>query len=481
MRQQELAHFYFWGYYLMSKLLQSKNIPLNKTILMALDTLSYEYLYPSSLTKIKGDENLLLSKFSEVEKGSSPCFFWGKLNNPYELSRCLITLSNIVQSSFNLSPFQLALLKDPIVTAGNEQIRFEGFSHCAGVYARVDVLEGGQDGKFIENGTTNVDFNTPLISELGKIKKNDSLVLSVGQKEVGFHKDGKSTIERKVPLPNKWIKGLTTVQHYFSESEFAHTLNRIQALQLFKTIPPGKVKTDYFLIKRGNKYLFSPLQSSSSICIGGIHRLRLLQPLIPLINELKIFPHKDMQSVTFLLCFNELNFIFSISRDFWRGFSGEGAALEFLIEDLPDSLIQSFDNFSYANQEFNPALMSIEEGIDISKIEKLSSKLSAMGLLGYDLVKNGFFYRRLPFKLERILSLNPRLKGAEKLLEEDKVNILLKKDNEVEAKVEGSGVQHYVILKGENEKCTCTWFSKNQGERGSCKHILAVKKKIKNS
>ena len=448
---------------------------------MAKDILSYKYNSLSNIKKEQGKENLLLSKFNEVDKGSSPCFFWGKLNNPYELSRCLITLSNTVQSSFNLSPFQMALLKDPIVTAGNNQIRFEGFSHCAGVYARVDVLENGQDGEFIENGTTNVDFNTPLISELGKIKKNDELILSVGQKEVGFHKEGASFIERKVPLPNKWIKGLTTVQHYFSESEYALTLNRIQALQLFKTIPTGKVKTDYYLIKRGNRYLFSPLKSFNAVCIGGIHRLKLLQPLIPLINELKVFPHKDMQSVTFTLCFNELNFVFSISRDFWRGFSGEGVALEALIEDLPDSLIQAFDNYSYTNQEFNPALMSFEEGIDISKIDKLATKLSAMGLLGYDLEKNGFFYRRLPFKLERIMSLNPRLKGAEKLLEENKVHIILKKDNEIEAKVAGSGVQHYVILKGDIQKCTCTWYSKNQGERGACKHILAVKKKAKSN
>lgn len=452
---------------------------MNQLYLEMAETLSYKYKNNSSIEKKQGEENLLLSKFNEVDKGSSPCFFWGKLKNPYELSRCLITLSNTVQSSFNLSPFQLALLKDPIVTAGNDQIRFEGFSHCAGVYARVDILENGQSGEFIENGTTNVDFNTPLISELGKIKKSDELVLSVGQKEVGFHKDGESFIERKVPLPSKWIKGLTTVQQFFSESDYAITMNRIQAIQLFKTIPTGKVKTDYYLIKRGNKYLFSPLKAKTAVCIGGVHRLRLLQPLIPLIKQLKVYPHRDMQSVTFILSFDELNFVFSISRDFWRGFSGEGASLESLLEDLPDSLVQAFDNYSYTNQEFNPTLMSFEEGIDISKIEKLATKLSAMGLLGYDLTKNSFFYRRLPFKLERILSLNPRLKGAEKLLEDNNVHIDLKDDHKIEATVAGSGVKHYVSIQGDVSKCTCTWFSKNQGERGVCKHILAVKKKAK--
>ena len=64
---------------------------------MANETVNYKYETSSSVKNIDGKENLLLSKFSEIEKGNSPCFFWGKLHNPYELSRCLITLSNIVE------------------------------------------------------------------------------------------------------------------------------------------------------------------------------------------------------------------------------------------------------------------------------------------------------------------------------------------------------------------------------------------------
>ena len=123
-------------------------------------------------------------------------------------ARCLIALSNVVQSSFNLTPAQLSMLKDPIVTAGNERLRFEGFSNCAGVYARVDVLPDGHDGEFLENGTTNVDFNAGMISALGSISKQEKVVMSVGPKEVGLYNKGEKVIERKVPLPVKWIKGL---------------------------------------------------------------------------------------------------------------------------------------------------------------------------------------------------------------------------------------------------------------------------------
>lgn len=372
----------------------------------------------------------------------------------------------------------MALLKDPIVTAGNEKIRFEGFSHCAGVYARVDVLPNGHDGEFLENGTTNVDFNQAMLSALSSIGKSENVVLSVGKKDVSLSREGQKIVERKVPLPTKWIKGLTSVQLFLAEAEKNFTFNRLQTLQLFQSLPNGKPKTDHYLIVRGAKPVFSPVKSNDAICIGGIHRLRLLEPLLPLATEMRVFAHPQMQSTTWQLYFGAVRFSLSLSRDFWRGFSGEGAALESLIEDVPDNWIDALDKYSYANQEFNTTLLAVEQGIDLTKVQNITSRLSAMGLLGFDLDENHFFYRRLPFKLGRIMSLNPRLKDAEKLLQEGKVEITLQTDTKVEARVEGSGVKHLVILEGETDRCTCTWFSKNQGERGLCKHILAVKKKI---
>jgi len=194
--------------------------------------LTYQYSSPSTIQKKNGQEEILLSKYSEVQKKDASCFFWGKLTNPYLTARCLLTLSKVVKSSFNLSPFQMAMLKDPIVTAGNERIRFEAFSHCAGVYARVDVLPDGHDGEFLENGTTNVDFNEPMLAALGNVRKQEKVVLSVGKKEVSLSKNGQKVVERKVPLPTKWIKGLTTVQLFLADSESVFKFNRIQAIQL---------------------------------------------------------------------------------------------------------------------------------------------------------------------------------------------------------------------------------------------------------
>jgi hypothetical protein len=319
-----------------------------------------------------------------------------------------------------------------------------------------------------------------MITALGSIRPNEKVMLSVGEKEVGLYQEEKKIIERKVPLPVKWIKGLGTVQVYLSESEKHHTFNRIQTQQLFRGMPKGVVKSDYYLIVRGNKPIFSPVTSVDAVCIGGLHRLRLLEPLLPYIDSMQVFPHVNMQSTTWQLYMGNIRFSFSLSRECWRGFSGEGALLDSLVSEVSDEWIDALDKYAYANQSFNPAMLALEENISFNKTENITGRLAAMGLLGYDLDDNEFFYRRLPFKLNRIIGLNPRIKNAEKLIEAGKVEILNNNKERTEARVEGTGVHHTVIIEEEKERCTCEWFSKYQGERGPCKHVLAVKKLVNN-
>ncbi len=444
-------------------------------------TITYRHATPSSLFKSTDESRLFLDDFSELRQPSR--FFFGDVLDPFMLSRCLLVLSNTVQSSFSMSPFEPSFLKDPIVTVGNSTLRFEGFSHCAGVYVRTDVRSGGFRGDIVASGTTNVDFNPAMVSALGGVTRSDDLNLSIGKDEVQVKTGDKDVTERKVPLPNKWIKGLTAVQHYLSGSHERHSLNKVQALQLFRSIPKGTVKNDYYLIKRGKRYQFSPVKSADAVVVGGLHRLQLLAPLLPLLDTLKIYSHIDNQSVTFQLYFDAIVLSFTLSRDAWRGFSGEGTLLEALLEDVPNDLIERVNNTCEANQSFSKFSLSLNSDASWDNVDNLTAKLSAMGLLGYEVEDRQYFYRQLPFKLSRILSLNPRLKGVEKLLADNKVRIISKTDNRVEAQVDGSGVTHTVILDDSpnakpDARCTCTWFSQNQGERGACKHILAVKNMV---
>ena len=120
-------------------------------------------------------------------------------------------------------------------------------------------------------------------------------------------------------------------------------------------------------------------------------------------------------------------------------------------------------------------MLSIEHAIDFQKMDSLTHSLSAIGLLGFDLHNRQHYYRRLPFKMERILSLNPRLKNAKNLVKNNGIQLIKNNIGDIEAQVTGTDVIHTVIIKNGQAKCTCEWFNQHQTKRGLCKHILAVK------
>lgn len=100
--------------------------------------------------------------------------------------------------------------------------------------------------------------------------------------------------------------------------------------------------------------------------------------------------------------------------------------------------------------------------------------LGSRGLVGYDLARGAYFHRELPFDMALVEELHPRLQGARKLAEQGGVKILRQTAEIVEAEVQGSGVTHRVQLIGDIGRCTCPWHAKHRGERGPCKHVLAV-------
>lgn len=160
------------------------------------------------------------------------------------------------------------------------------------------------------------------------------------------------------------------------------------------------------------------------VCIGGVHRLRLLEPLLPFADELRVFVHPTMQSTIWQLYFGPVRFSLSLSRECWRGFSGEGAALDALLEDVPEKWIAAMDKYSYANQQFNPTLFAIEETLISIRWILCLHDWQLWGYWASIWMIIVSFIVACPLRQRRILSLNPRMIAAEKLLEEEKVEII---------------------------------------------------------
>ncbi len=170
---------------------------------------TYRYPYASRVGALSGGLGLHLATCDGRQ--AHPHFFDGKLRHPREAAQMLLVLSRIVATHFFLPR---PVLRDPVVTSSESMLRFEGFSGCCGVYARVDLPPESFGREFQGRGTTNVDFNNPMRNALARLRESDEVRLAVGRDAVVLEKAGESVVEKKVQLPLRWVKGFSEVQLY---------------------------------------------------------------------------------------------------------------------------------------------------------------------------------------------------------------------------------------------------------------------------
>ena len=80
------------------------------------------------------------------------------------------------------------------------------------MYARLDLMAQALDDSHLGLGTTNIDINPPLAAALAAIRPDDPLHLQVGASQVDMSTPSGTHSERKVDLPERWVRGLAETQ-----------------------------------------------------------------------------------------------------------------------------------------------------------------------------------------------------------------------------------------------------------------------------
>jgi len=442
----------------------------------------YDYRAPSSLAATSDGLSLALATSGGVteKQGADlerpPFFFQGALTAPAVTAKALTTLAKVVEARYTMTPQERLAMKDPVVTCGGRYLRFEGFSGCGGVYGRVDLKPGAYDGVVVDQGTTNVDFNAPMRQALARVNDRDRVGFAVGDDEVTLLKGAEQVVEKKVNLPKRWLKGFVEIQAYLARMQPRHELNRIEAIRFLRTLPPkSSSKTTLYLKPVGRILRFSPQTARGAIAINGGERLRLLDPLIPLTQSLRIYAEDGVEASAWELDLGDQTFCLTISPDNYRGFSGEGQVLSEVAQGLPEEVLNRVQGALHWQSSLKPEAFASEWELSAEQMRTALGLLGSRGLVGYDLEQSAYFHRVMPFDLSAVDRMHPRLAGAKKLLADDAVKILSTPDEPVLAEVKGSGVTHRVQqLSDDAYRCTCQWFAKYQGKRGVCKHIIAT-------
>jgi hypothetical protein len=444
--------------------------------------LDYRYAYPyaSSAERERGRTALRLASDRAPERGA--WFVRGRLRAPRRATELLLGVGEVARTRYFVpSPMleKILRLADPVVTSGRERLRFESFSACCGVYARLDLLGEAVEADDVGMGTTNIDLGPDMRGALARVTDDDRVVLSVGADRVELERAGETTVERKVALPLRWLKGFVEVQAVQARMEARLEVDGNEARRFLRALPRQKAGALSSWVERAGRGLRLAFRATpGAVPLLGLDRVRLLEPLARQATGLRLY--SDGASSAWELSYPDARFVLVVSAEPARGFSGEGQVLGALAREdggaarAAAALAKVRAALTW-QPRLEPAGLARALALGPTAVAMALAALGTRGLVGFDLAEGGYFQRALPFDLDLVEKLHPRLVAARKLVAAGAVALdPADRAGAREARVKSGDLVHRVRLEPDGARCTCPWYAKYRGARGPCKHVLAA-------
>ncbi|MEU9321016.1 SWIM zinc finger family protein [Streptomyces sp. NPDC048295] len=405
---------------------------------------------------------------------SHPRFFSGFLTSPRIAARGLLAVADVASARYYRTAPPSSL--DPVVTGNGDRLRFESFSGCCGVYARLDVLQEGLDGARTDHGTTNVDVNNPLREALSRIAGDDPLHLRVGPDELAVTTMDGPVVEKKVPLPDRWLRGFAEAQVVSAGFDLRAELPAAEAVRFLRSLPRSSGNASrgaQWVIPAGKALRPTTRPVAGAVCLPGPERLVVLQRVLRHATSLRVYgPVADGAATAsaWEVVLPGMRLTLTLSPEASRGFSGEGAVLDALATDDAAADAELVSVLLAWEPRIDLADLAEQSGLTVERVRAALTRLGTAGRVGYDLADASYFHRELPYDADRAERHNPRLVAARQLAGSGAVVL----DGDTAAVA--SGERRYQVRERDGMlSCTCQWWADYRGRRGPCKHALAVR------
>ncbi|MFC3689276.1 SWIM zinc finger family protein [Aquipuribacter hungaricus] len=406
-----------------------------------------------------------------------PRFFVGFLTEPEQAAQGLLAVAAVARARYHvpMTATRMGSILDPVVTSDGANLRFESFSACCGVYARFDITERDLDGEVLDRGTTNVDVNQPLQAALSRVRGREPLHLSVGPDALEVTTLDEAVVERKVPLPQRWLRGFAEAPVALARMTPRGEVTGTEARRFLRSLPRSDARSSLWATVTGRSLTLSTRAGRDSVPMSGPQRLLTLAPLLRFASTMRVYgPANDGSPApsAWELVLPGSRLVLTLSPEVSRGFSGEGGVLEALADD---TAVSDADLVADV-MGWLPAMTLTEVGVaaDLTtdRAEQALAVLGTAGRVGYDASGGCWFARDLPYDAGDAEALNPRLRSARRLVTEGR----LRRDGDLIV-VQVAGNQHHVRggVGSGPPSCTCHWWARHRGGRGPCSHVLAAR------
>jgi hypothetical protein len=439
---------------------------------------SYAYLRPSAVRESAAGRVLALETSggaTPAGEAAHPRFFDGFLTAPAAAAAGLLAVADVAAARY-YRPKAAASL-DPVVTADGDRLRVESFSGCCGVYARLDVLAPGLDGDGVGCGTTNVDISLPLRRALAGLGGLDPLHMRVGPQDVEVTTFGGRFVEKKVPLPDRWLRGFAEAQVLAAGFVPRAELPATEAAAVLRALPrPGsRAPATRWVVPVGRTLRPASRPVPGAVCLPGPDRLLALRQVLRHATSVRVYAPALAEGtaapVAWEVGLPGMRLTLLLSQDASRGFSGEGGVLY----DLAAGSAAGDADLVSALLAWEPAIdlpgLSRQAGLPPERVRAALTVLGTSGQIGYDLAEQAYFHRHLPYSGGDAEARNPRLRGARALVADGAVRV----DGDLAWVGKGDHVHLVRADDAGRAGCTCLWWAKYQGGRGPCTHVLAAR------
>ncbi len=410
---------------------------------------------------------------SAPDETDARLYFRGFVRSPRVVAGGMLVLADIAAADFRQIRAERAGGRDPVVTSDGERLRFESLSRCGGVYGRLDVEAAGLEGVPAGRGTTNVDVNPPLYQALTRVGGNDPLRLTVGADEVSVATLDGQVVEKRVPLPARWLRGLAEVAARAAVLDPRMHLPAGGAGGLLAELSSAAVRRTRWIVPAGRTWRSTGRAVPGAICVADGFRLSVLRPLLPLARTLTVYSPPatgaPAQVSGWALDFGTARLTVLLSDAVTHGFAGDGQ----LLGDLGSDTVVADGDALAAMLAADPVLdrvtLAERTGWATGRVTSALSALATAGQVGYDLAAAAHYHRPLPYRADLVATLHPRLAAARLLATAGTVTHTA---NGFEVT---SGERTYLVhRRGDGYACTCAWWAQHQGGRGPCKHVVAA-------
>ena len=446
-----------------------------------------------------------------------PVSFRGRVKEPVLLRQLLGALHRVITGDFRwLSDEEWQMTLDPVITVHPDQLFFEAFSGDESVYARLsaplDAFEAEGDTTF---GTTNIDFTWDLRDALQALRSSRRTDFTIGAGGFGVATSGageREHFERKVDVPEGWLKGFLQVQGALAMHPFVFDVRPVDLLTAIAFFQDNKPPHP----PHGLRYEFQPDEPISlvlepwderfvlkgthytgyarSVRLWGRRRLELLLGVLPYAQRVTVgilgrgLPH-------FYICHcGDYQFVLALSgwtKNDWS----KGSAFDLLVPRArPDAELVATVYLSLVQHFAAPrAQIVVETGLPVADVEQALFQLCRAGRVMFDPATAQYRLRELFAELldvDRLFTADARLDTAQQLLDDGRVSLqsVTEPDRAGHGRLETRAIglveddaRYEVTVAVDTEgrlrfgRCHCAFFDSNLMSRGPCAHILAAR------